>query len=174
MKPTLKFGLAVLIAGVAVDAAAAGLPKDPCALLKPADIQVLAPSAKIGEGRADASMAPLGVGCTYTWGPKSNEWGTPSLSITVMDLSKAYAGTGIDTLKQGLQGKVKAGGPNAAMVPGVGDAAAFTFEARPSNAMAEALVKSKDLHLVLKHHAGDSLASKDKLIGLLKTAASRL
>ena len=52
------------------------LPKDPCALLKPAEIQAaLAPGTTIGPGVAAENMLPLGVECTYTWGPRTREWG---------------------------------------------------------------------------------------------------
>jgi hypothetical protein len=91
-----------------------------------------------------------------------------------MDASKAFPGVRPDLLQQGILAKVKAEGPPASQVGGVGDVAAFTFEARSSNAMAEAYFKTKDLHLSLKFHAGDSLANKDKIIALLKGAAARL
>jgi hypothetical protein len=173
----LAVGLAIAVlrlAGSASEAVAGTLPKDPCALLKPAEIQALASNAKIGGGVADASMAPLGVGCSYTWGPRTREWGESALTITVMDASKAWPGVSPDVLQQGVLAKVKVGGPNASQVAAVGDAAAFTFEARSSNAMAEAYFKAKGLHLSLSFHAGDSLSNKDKLIALLKSAAARL
>jgi hypothetical protein len=173
----LVLGLAIAVlrlAGSASEAVAGTLPKDPCALLKAAEIQSLAPNAKIGGGVLDASMAPLGVGCRFTWGPRSREWGESALTITVMDASKAFAGVRPDLLQQGLLAKAKNGGPDASQVSGVGDAAVFTFEARSSNATVEAYFKTKDLHLSLTFHAGDSLANKDKIIALLKAAAARL
>ena len=62
---TLTFGLAVAVlrlTGSAGEAAAGALPKDPCALLKPVEIQALASNAKIGGGVSNAN--PMGVGCT--------------------------------------------------------------------------------------------------------------
>jgi len=166
--------LAFLLGGVASGASATALPADPCALLAPADIQVLAPNATIGRGVMDGSMAPLGVGCTYTWGPRSPEWGDSALTITVMDTSQAYPGVSADLLKQGMLAQVKSGGANASQVPGVGDAALLTFEERVSSTTAQAYFAAKGIQLTLTFHAGDSLSNKDKLIALLKRAASRL
>src|SRR5262245_30403548 len=82
----------VRFAGLASDdAAATALPKDACALLKPADIQALAPNAKIGSG-VSTSEPPLGVGCAYSWGPRNNEWGQTSLTLGVVDASKVWPG----------------------------------------------------------------------------------
>ena len=172
---TLTFGLAIAVLrliGPAGEAAAGALPKDPCALLKPAEVQVLASNAKIGGGVSNAN--PMGVGCTYTWGPRTREWGESALTITVIDASKAWPGTSPDVLQQGIFAKVKVGGPNASLVAGVGDAAAFTFEARSSNATAEAYLKAKGVHLSVRYHAGDALSSKDKVVALLKDAAAKL
>lgn len=178
MKP-LMVGLAIAVlrfAGPASDDATAGaLPKDPCALLKPAEIQAaLAPNATIGSGVSDASGLPLGVGCTYSWGPRTKEWGESAITVTVMDVSKAYPGTSPDVIAEGLLAKAKVSGPDASQIPGVGDAAVFTFEKHVSTATAEAFFKAKDIHLVVAYHAGDSLANKDKVIALLKEAATRL
>ena len=173
----LTFGLAIAVlrlTGSAGEAAAGALPKDPCALLKPAEIQALASNAKIGSGVSDASMAPIGIACTYTWGPRTREWGESALTITIIDASKAWPGTSPDVLQQGIAAKVKAEGPNASLVPGVGDAGAFTFEARSSNATAEAYLKAKGVHLSVRYHAGDALSSKDKVVALLKAAAAKL
>jgi len=173
----IMVGLAIVVlrlASSASDAAAGALPKDPCALLKAAEIQALASNAKIGSGVLDTSMAPLGIACTYTWGPRTREWGESALTITVIDASKGWPGTSPDVIQQGLLAKVKAGGPNASQVPGVGDAAVFTFEARSSNAMVETYLKAKGVHLSVRFHAGDSLSNKDKVIALLKLAAARL
>jgi len=175
MRPfVVGLGIAFLLASSASGAVPGALPEDPCALLKPAEIQALAPNATIGSGVLDASMAPLGVGCTYTWGPRTPEWGESAVTITVIDASKAWPGMGADLIQQGLLAKVKAQGPNASQVPGVGDAAVFTFEARSSNATAEAYLKAKGVQLSVQFHAGDSLSNKHKIIALLKDAAARL
>ncbi|SLM49819.1 protein of unknown function [Nitrospira japonica] len=33
-------------------------------------------------------MLPLGVACTYTWGPRTKEWGQSALTVAVIDVSK--------------------------------------------------------------------------------------
>jgi hypothetical protein len=229
MSPYRKIQMAPLMVGLAIGVlqlagsaihAAVALPQDPCALLKSAEIQTLAPNAKIGSGVLDTSMAPLGVGCTYTWGPRTPiganlesetrlhvgaalrgrpgwqgahtgaplqdfasklapmprtpEWGESTLTITVIDASQGWPGLSPDLIQQGVLAQVKVGGPNAYQIPGVGDAAVFTFEDRVSSATAQAYLKAKGVHLSVKFHAGDSLSNKDKLIALLKDAAARL
>ena len=96
------------------------------------------------------------------------------MTIAVIDASKAWVGVSPNQLKEGLRAKAKVGGPDASEIPGVGDAAVFTFEARASNATAEAYFESKGVHLSVTLHSGDSLSNKDKLIALLKDAAARL
>jgi hypothetical protein len=170
-------GLAIAVlrlAGSASNAAAETLPKDPCALLTSAEIQSLDSNAKIGAGAIDTSMAPVGLACTYRWGPRTPEWGESGLTVTVIDASKGWAGVSPEVIEQGILAKAKTGGANASVVPGVGDAAAFTFEARASNATAEAYFKAKGVHLAVTVHAGNSLANKDKVTALLKDAAARL
>ena len=61
------------------------LPKDPCALLTPAEVQALDPNAKVGPGKPDLAGAPLGVACKYSWGPRSPQWGTTEVTVTVID-----------------------------------------------------------------------------------------
>lgn len=178
MRP-LMVGLAIAVlrfAGPATDdATAAALPKDPCALLKPAEVQsALAPKANIGSGVPATNMLPLGVSCTYTWGPRTSEWGQSALTITVIDASKGWQGVSPDAIQQGVLLKARTGGPNASQIPSVGDAAVFTFEARVSNATAEAYFKAKDAHLSVTFHGGDALQNKEKVIALLKEAGARL
>jgi len=178
MRP-LVVGLAIAVlrfAGPASgDVIAATLPKDPCALLNPAEIKsALDPNNNIGSGVPDTSMLPIGVGCTYTWGPRTKEWGQSALTITVIDALKGWQGRSPDVIQEGLLAKAKTGGPDASQVSGVGDAAVFTFETRSSNATVEAYFKAKAIHLSIKFHRGDSLQSKDKVITLLKEAAARL
>jgi hypothetical protein len=157
------------------DATAAGLPKDPCALLKPADIQALAPNAKIGSG-VMTTEAPLGVSCAYTWGPRSSEWGETSLTVALVDASKIWpAGLTSDDIKQRVLVEVRMGGPDASEIPGIGDGAVFTADAKAHNAKAKAyLVKAKGVLLEVAFHGGNGLAQKDKLIALLKAAAATL
>lgn len=170
--------LALLLSLAGVDhASAAQLPKDPCALLKPAEIQAaLAPDAKIPDGVADTSALPLGTACKYTWGPRTSRWGQTEITVNVIDASKAWVGVSPDQLVQGLLAKVKAKDAtlSASQISGVGDAAVFTYEERSHNAMAEAYFKKKDAHVSVQFHHGDALANKDKVIALLKQAADRI
>ena len=96
------------------------------------------------------------------------------MTIAVIDASKAWVGVSPKQLQEGLRAKAKFGGPEASEIPGVGDAAVFTFEARSSNATVEAYFESKGVHLSVTVHSGDSLSNKDKLVALLKDAAGRL
>src|SRR4026208_1390821 len=120
----------LLVLMIAVTNAAIGgtLPKDPCSLLTPAEVQTLDPSAKIASGVVDKSAAPLATQCSYTWGPRSDKWGDSVLQIMVIDVSKAYNGTSPDLLVQGVFFKAKAPNSNGSVISGVGDAAVFTYE----------------------------------------------
>ena len=102
MNPYWKFRMRALRVALAIaglrfaglasdDATAAALPKDPCALLKPADIQALAPNAKIGSGVLNANP-PLAVACTYKWGPRTSEWGETAFSVTRRGRVESLAG----------------------------------------------------------------------------------
>ena len=174
-KFAIKARMAILtVAAFLASNVAAAPPKDPCALLKPAEIQALAPSATIGSGVASMDTLALGASCVYTWGPRSDKWGDSQLTITVLDTSKAYPGMGADVLVQGMLALVKTGGPNASIISGVGDAAAFTFEDRVSTATAQAYFATKGVQVSLAFHGGDALSSKDKLAALLREAAGRL
>jgi len=156
-------------------AIAQGSAKDPCALLKPAEIQAVDANAKIGSGVGETN--PLGASCTYHWGPRTKEWGESALSIRLIDTSKAWPGRNPDIITQGVLLKVRRGGPNASQIPGVGDAAVFSLSERyPTNrdATAEAYLRSKGVLLSVELHGGDLVAKKDQLIALLKTAAARL
>src|SRR5262249_24470046 len=153
---------ALVLATLAVsagDAIAQGPTKDACALIKPAEIQAIDPTAPIGSGVPGST--PLSVGCAYQWGPRTKEWGTCGLSITVIDASKAWPGLDAETIKQGLLMKLKKGGASASQIPGVGDAAVFTLSERyPANrdGTAEAYMRAKGAHLLVRLHGGDLVA----------------
>lgn len=174
---TLIFGFSVvtILGVVGENAIAAGLPKDPCALLKPAEIQsALDPGGNVGSGVASADAQHIGINCSYSWGPRTKEWGESALTVTVIDATKGWPGTSPDLIEQGVLLKAKVAGSNGSVISGVGDAAVFTFEARSSNGTAEAYFKAKALHLSVTLHRGDALQIKDKVIALLKEAAARL
>jgi hypothetical protein len=177
----LTVGLAVAIlrfAGPASDDLAAGtLSKDPCTLLRPAEIQAaLAPNTDIGTGVPDNSALPLGIGCRYVWGPRTSEWGQTDLSVLVVDASKVWpAGLSSDDIKQRVLVEARSSGPDASEIPGIGDGAVFTTEPKSHNAKVKAyFVKAKGVFLEMKFHGGNALSQKDKLIALVKQAAARL
>jgi len=178
MSLMVAFAIALIgFAGPASDdAAAAALPKDPCALLTPAEIQALAPNAKIGSGVPDTSTIPMAVSCQYTWGPRTGEWGETSFSIIVTDASKVWpGGLSPDDIKQRVLLEARTGGPDASEIPGIGDGAVFTTDPKAHNAMAKAyVVKGKGILLLVTFHGGNALSQKDQIIALLKVAAGRL
>jgi len=176
MNPYLKaFTIIAFLQFVANNVIAGALPQDPCALLKPTEIQAaVAPNANIGTGVPAKNMLPLGVECSYTWGPRTKEWGESNFTVTVIDGSKAWPGMNPALIEQGILLKVKTNAPNGSQISGVGDAAVFTFEARSSNGTAEAYFQGKGLHLSVAFHAGSALQDKEKIIALLKEAAGRL
>ena len=146
-------------------ASAQSVPKAPCALLKPAEVQALAPSAKVGDGVA-GTLQPLGTAtCTYKLtGTKLK------LDIEVTEAAKAWPGTNYKTVVQGMQMMPKSD-KKYSTVPGVGDAA--NFEARSGYAIsATALVKG--LTLTVNLDGAGAPAQKEQLILLLRAAASRL
>jgi len=181
--PVLALGLSL----GSQKAGAAELPKDSCALVKTAEVQELAPNAKIGSG-VPSTQPPLGVSCQYSWGPRNPAWGETTLSISVVDASQVYpGGLSANDIKQRVLVMVTTGGPNASEIPGIGDGAAFTFETSKrttskgdvlttGNAKTTAfVVKAKGVILdVTLHDGSDALAQKDKLVGLVKLAVSRL
>jgi hypothetical protein len=158
--------------------AAATLPKDPCALVKPAEIQAINANAKIGSGKVTPDPSGFAVGCTYEWGTRTREWGMSSLQINVTDTSKVYPnGLSADDIKQRVQVMAQMGGPGSGQISGIGDGALFAIDAKAHNASATAfVVKAKGVLLEVVFHGdgNDALAKKDALAGLLKLAASRL
>src|SRR4029077_18108689 len=122
MSPYRKFrmtpvmvGLVIAVirfAGAATNAAAASLPKDPCALLKPAEIQALIPNAKIGTRVSTTNTLPLVVSCEYGWGDRNNEWGETTLGVAITDVSKVWpGGLSPDDIKQRVLVEATSGGP---------------------------------------------------------------
>jgi len=144
------------------DATAAALPKDPCALLKPADIQALDPNAKIGSGKLSES-GPLGAGCDFSWGPRTNEWGQTGLGIAVIEASKVWpGGLSAGDIKQRVLVEVKDGGPGSSEIPGIGDGALFTTNPKSHDAAVKGyFVKAKGVVLLITFHGGNALAQKD-------------
>ncbi|HEY7635026.1 MAG TPA: hypothetical protein VH763_05760 [Gemmatimonadales bacterium] len=164
------------IGALALGLAAGGpLPKDPCALLKPAEIQAaLAPDTKITAGVPTTKSLPLAVSCSYTWGPRTPQWGESSLLVMVIDLSQAWPGLSAEQIQQGVLLSAKGDKADASLITGVGDAGVFTSKAGNYNGRAEAVLEAKGVHLSVEFHGGEVLSHKDKIIALLKGAARRL
>ncbi len=148
-------------------------PKDPCTLLKPAEVRALAPGAHVGAGVSSTVSAELGsFACMYKWesGPKATAVNY-QLQVRVSDASRLFPGTSAASIKDGLLGTAKPGTANAAVIPGVGDAAVYDSDA-PIRSRARALVKGRILEVALE--GPDGRAMKPQVIGLLKAAALRL
>ncbi len=138
-----------------------------CSLLTDEDIKPVAAPASIAAGVA-SSAPSFGYGnCRYGWGDGNDR---VKLIVAVTDTSRMFPGMTPDQVKQRLLGTVKAG-TNDAVVPEVGDAATF----KPDSyvyAVATALVKGRILQVQLD--GPGAVEKKDQVIGLLKSAASRL
>jgi len=162
----LVLALAIAVAGVAPQ-------KDPCTLLTPAEIQPLAPTAKIGTGTSQVVQKDLDAReCNYTWGTGNNvQSGKSYFHITVTDAAKMYPGISPQLIKQGMQGIASRGGPNASEVAGVGESAIFEST---STIRAQATAYAKGSMLVIAYESVDGRAKKDQVIALLKAAVARL
>ena len=169
-KNALVVGLAVATLSV-WGAAGKAQTGDACALLQPAEIQVLAGSGKVGAGKPSTDTLGSRM-CRYEWGTGNNvQSGQSTLDVTVTPTAKAFPGMNVSIVRQGLLGSVKAGDPNSAVIAGVGDAAIYQSNA-PIRADATALVKGN--MLIVAFQSADARAKKDQVIALLKAAAGRL
>jgi hypothetical protein len=189
MHPSRSFKLRILGAGLGLAVVVSGnagavsrpphgptLPKDPCGLIKAAEIQAaLAPGTTVGSGVQDTTAAPLAVGCRYTWGPRTPQWGESSITINVMDASKAWPDLSTDQIRMGMltSGNPR-NGEEASEISGVGDAAVFIYKPHSYNATGQAYVAAKSLHVSVEYHGADKAAYKDKVTALLKQAVARL
>ena len=162
---TAVFILGLALAGSRTTGSPA--PKDPCTLLTLAEVQTLAPGAKIGPG-VSSKVEEMAVACEWTWGAGNT---AQSLQVIVGDNAKMYPGTSPGDLRLGLMLQTKAQGATAVAVAGVGEGAIFDSSG-PNRAEATALVKSVNVHVVLQ--APDGRTKKAQVISLLKAAVGRL
>ena len=159
--------------GVLGSSLAAEKPADACGILKVAEIETLAGGAKIDAGVASTD----GIGsrlCQYTWGTGGNVQGGKSyLNVSVTETSKAFPGTNLATLKEGLLSRAKmAKAPTVAgVINGVGDAAIYESN-DPIRVETTAFAKGKVL--IVAFESKDARAQKDKVSALLKAVAGRL
>ena len=86
-------GLALTLLGLNASALKAQKPGDACGLLKAAEIQTLAGTAKVGA----ASPSTDGIGsslCRYEWGPRGSvQNGLNILDLSVTAMAKAFPAT---------------------------------------------------------------------------------
>jgi hypothetical protein len=169
MRNALVAGVTVALLGSNASTVHAQKAGDGCSLLQGAQVQALAGSTKVGAGKP--STDPLGSRlCHYEWGAGNNvQSGRSYLDVSITPISKAFPGTDPSLLRQGLL--AKAGPPNTAVIPAVGDAAVYESN-NPIRVETSALVKGN--MLIVTFDSSDARAKKDQVIGLLKAAASRL
>ena len=114
------------------------------------------------------------MSCEYGWGPRSPKWGDPSVTVSVMDASKAWPGLSADQIEQGVMLSVKHEKGGSSALSGIGDAAVFSFDPDHFNCKTQAFFAGKKLHLALDFHGSSTPSCKDNVVSLLKRAASRL
>jgi hypothetical protein len=164
----LLVGLAIAAIGTSVPGrgtvAAQGL--QPCGLLTTDEIETLAPNEQVSEGTPSAFEALDSSTCRYTWGS-----GVDLHSCRLRQPSVArIAGMSPDTIKSSLLSSVTPGTADAT-IPDVGEAAVFkTYSS--VHVSASAYAKGRLLQVNLD--GLDARDKKDRLISLLKSAASRL
>ncbi len=169
-KNAFVVGLAMVAATVAVvGAQSAAMPKDPCALLKPADIQPLA-GAAVKDGTPTKVEALGAVGCTYEWTGAAPDSAHYQIHVLATDASKAFPGMSTALIKQALLARVRVGGLSGE-APGIGDAATFESD-QPTRLNAKALAKGVFLSVELE--GPNARLHKDEVVGLLKIAVGRL
>lgn len=124
-KNGLVVALAMAALGITGSPLNAQKPSDACALFMTLELQALAGSAKIGNGVA--STDALGSrSCQYKWGTGGNvQSGLSFLNVSLTETSNAFPGMDLSLVKQGILAEAKAGKANAAVIPGVGDAALY-------------------------------------------------
>ena len=148
-------------------------PRDPCALLKPTEIQALSPEVKIVAGKLDTTNANIGaISCDYEWGTGGNAaTGKRYLHVILMDAAKTFPGTAPELIIQGMAAGSNDPGSVSNPVSGVGQAALFESKS-PINAQASSYAKGSVLQVIFE--APDARARKNQVIGLLKNAVGRL
>jgi hypothetical protein len=140
---------------------------NPCALLTDDEIKPLAPKTSVAAGVSNSSTPFGDASCRYAWGEGVDRH---KLVVIVGEASRVFPGLTPDQIKQRLLESVRAG-THDAVIDQIGEAAVF----RPDSfvyAIATAFVKGRMLQVQLD--GVEALEKKDQVIGLLKSAASRL
>ena len=169
MRNALVPALTVALFGINASAVQAQKSGDACSVLQGTDVQALAGSTKIGAGKPETDALGSRL-CRYQWGTGNNvQSGQSVLDVSITRLSKAFPGTDASVLRQGLL--AKAGPPNTAVIPAVGEAAIYESN-DPIRVGTTAMVKGS--MLIVTFESKDARAKKDQVIALLKAAAARL
>src|SRR6266850_1125606 len=101
-KDTFVVGLALVCLGVSELAVQAQKSGDGCALLQAAEVQALAGTAKVGAGKASTDALGSRM-CRYEWGTGGNvQSGRSFLNVSATLISKAFPGTDLALLREGL------------------------------------------------------------------------
>ena len=169
----VAFGLVLGLVGAAVAPSLSGggtvtaQGQNRCALLTVDEVHALAPKEQVSDGVASAIASNEFFTCHYRWGMGAGRY---TLEVSVNPASRAFAGSGADSIKQGLLSSV-APGTTDAVVTEIGEAAVFKAYS-PAYAGASAYLKDRLLQVNLE--GVDAREKKAQLISLLKSAAARL
>ena len=176
MKPGYRFAFSFVLALALVVAGAPGPGRvsgtlsaqalNPCALLTVDEIQSLTNST-ISDGVASSFPSIGYTTCRYTWGSGTGRF---MLDVAVTEASRMFPGMTPDQIKQYLVESVRTGTSDA-LITETGDAAVFKPDS-PVYATATSFLKGRILQLHLDGLF--AVEKKDRVIGLLKSAASRL
>jgi hypothetical protein len=150
---------------VASTVSAQGL--NPCALLLDDEIKPLGGKTSVAAGVSNSPASFGDATCRYGWGEGVDRY---KLVVAVIEASRMFPGLTPDQIKQRLLESVRAG-THDAVIPEIGDAAVFKPDSF-AYAVATAFVKGRILQVQLD--GLEALEKKDQVIGLLKSAASRL
>jgi len=171
LAPALLLGMALVVTGTLspglVGTVSAQQTLNPCALLTVDEIEALASNQTVAAG-VSGSLPDRGyLACRYGWGEGVGRF---KLDVVVHEPSRMFPGMSPEQIKQRLVESVRAGTGDA-VIPDLGEAAVFK-PASPVYATAAALVKGHILEVYLD--GAFAQEKKDQIVGLLKTAASRL
>lgn len=164
-------GLALVVAGAPgpgrVDGTVSAQTLDPCALITVDDVEPIAGNTSVAAGVANSFPASGYFACQYMWGVGTGRF---KLDVTVNEASRMFPGISPDQIRQRLLESVRVETADAVLSE-IGEAAVFRPDS-PVYASAFALVKGR----ILGVHLGGAFAreKKDQVVGLLKSAASRL
>lgn len=149
--------------------ASAKLPANVCALLTPAEVQTLAPSLKVPEGKPTSSAQGIqSVSCSYEWQDPTLSAGFQTFDVKVYQFPP---GVNAAAVKLGWQVEAKDAKENGTELSGIGD---FAIYISVINGAGEGRAIVKGVLLEVEFLGNGARAQKDKVVALLKAAASRI